>query len=75
MKYLREIFDDWLTRIAGIVFVLIVALVVFNMFSDLPEQYPYFGVFNFSMVPVLFIAGGIVFVLAILRESNDKRDK
>ena len=67
MKYLREIFDDWITRAAGIVFVLIVALVFFNIFSDLPEQYPFFGVINFSMVPVLFIVGGVIFVLAILR--------
>ena len=67
MKYLREIFDDWLTRAAGINFVLIVALVTFNVFSDLPEKYPLFGVFNFSMVPILFVAGGVIFVLAILR--------
>lgn len=66
MKYLREVFDDWIIRAAGIIFVLIVALVVFNIFSDLPEQYPLFGVFNFSMVPVLFIVGGVVFILAIL---------
>ncbi len=71
MRYLREIFDDWLTRAAGINFVLIVALVIFNIYSDLPEKYPLFGVFNFSMVPVLFIAGGIIFVLAILRELGD----
>ncbi len=58
MRYLREIFDDWLTRAAGIVFVLIAALVIFNIFSDLPEIYPIFGVFNFSMVPILFIFGG-----------------
>ena len=68
MKYLREIFDDWLTRAAGIIFVLILGLVIFNTVSDLPEQYPLFGVLNFSLVPVLFIAGGIVFVLALLRE-------
>jgi len=74
LKYLREIFDDWLTRAAGIIFVLIVALVIFNTVSDLPEKYPLFGVFNFSMVPVLFIAGGVVFVLAILKESNDRGD-
>ncbi len=67
MRYLREIFDDWLTRAAGINFVLIVALVLFNIFSDLPEKYPLFGVFNFSMVPILFIAGGVIFVLAILK--------
>ena len=68
MKYIREIFDDWLTRAAGIIFVLILGLVIFNTVSDLPEQYPLFGVLNFSLVPVLFIAGGIVFVLALLRE-------
>ena len=67
MKHFREIFDDWLTRAAGIVFLLTVALVVFNILSDLPEQYPFFGVFNYSMVPILFIVGGIIFVLAILR--------
>ena len=67
MRYLREIFDDWLTRAAGIVFVLVLALVIFNIYSDLPEKYPLFGVFNFSMVPVLFIAGGVIFILAILR--------
>ncbi|MFH1651534.1 MAG: hypothetical protein ABID87_05490 [Chloroflexota bacterium] len=70
MKLLREIFSDWLMSAAGIVFVLIVALVIFNVYSDLPEQYPLFGVFNFSMVPVLFIAGGVIFILAILRESR-----
>ena len=67
MRYLPEIFDDWLTRAAGIVFVLIVALVIFNIYSDLPERYPLFGVFNFSMVPILFIVGGVIFILAILR--------
>ncbi len=65
---MREIFDDWLTRTAGIVFVLTVALVIFNTVSDLPEKYPFFGVFNFSMVPILFIVGGVIFVFAILRE-------
>ena len=74
MRYLREIFDDWLTRAAGIIFVLIVALVIFNLYSDLPEKYPYFGVFNFSMVPVLFIAGGVVFILAILKLSGGGSD-
>ncbi len=68
MKYLREIFDDWLTRAAGIILILIVGLVIFNTVSDLPEKYPLFGVFNYSLVPILFIAGGIVFVLTILRE-------
>ena len=55
---------------AAIIFILIVALVVFNIYSDLPEKYPLFGVFNFSMVPVLFFAGGVIFILAILRESR-----
>lgn len=69
MRILREIFDDWITRAAGIVFVLIVALVIFNIYSVLPEEYPLFGVFNFSMVPILFVVGGVIFVFAILRSQ------
>ena len=67
MTYLKEIFDDWLMRAASINFVLIVVVVLFNIFSDLPEKYPLFGVIVYSMVPVLFISGGIIFVLAILK--------
>ncbi len=67
MKYLREIFDDGITRAAGIVFLLIIAVVLFNIYSTLPERYPLFGVLMFSMVPILFILGGIIFVLAILK--------
>jgi len=54
-------------RAALIVFVLIIASTIFNIYSHLPEQYPLFGVFNYALVPVLFIAGGVIFVLAILR--------
>jgi len=67
VRHLRDIFDDWLTRAAGIVFILTLALVIFNNISTLPDKYPLFGVFNFGMVPVLFIAGGVIFVLAIIR--------
>ena len=70
MKIFRDIFDDWLTRAAGIVFVLILSLTLFNTFSHLPEEYPLFGLFNFSMVPVLFIVGGVIFVLAILKSQS-----
>ena len=69
MKYLREIFYDWLSRAAGIIFILILALVLFNIYSDLPQRYPLFGVLNFSMVPLLFIVGGIIFVMALLKEQ------
>ncbi len=67
LRYLREIFDEWLTRAAGIVFVLIVALTIVSVYSSIAETYPLIGVLIFSMVPVLFIAGGVIFVLAILR--------
>ena len=76
MRFWREIFDDWLTRAAGIVFVLITTLVIFNMYSELPEEYPLFGTLFFALVPVLFVVGGVIFVLAILkfskRDNNDE---
>jgi hypothetical protein len=67
MTVFKRIFDDWITRAAGVVLVLIIALVIFNIYSELPEKYPLFGVFNFGMVPVLFVAGGVIFVFAILK--------
>ena len=71
MKIFRDIFDDWLTRAAGIVFILIVVLTIFNTYSNLPLEHPVLGMFNFSMVPVLFIVGGVIFVLAILKSQSD----
>ena len=67
LKYLRRIFNDRLTITAAIIFVLIVVLVIFNFTSTLPEKHPFFGVLDFAMVPVLFIAGGVVFFIAIWR--------
>lgn len=67
MNVLRNIFDDWLTRAAGIILVLLIALVLFNILSDLPERHPLFGMIDFMFVPILFVAGGIVFILAILK--------
>ncbi|MFC2014759.1 hypothetical protein ACFLUP_02065 [Chloroflexota bacterium] len=75
MRYIIEIFDDKLTRAAAIVFVLIVTLVIFNGYSDLPEQYPLFGVFNFAMVPVLVIVGGVIFVMAILKYGGQNNNE
>lgn len=73
----KRIFDDWITRSAGIVLFLIISLVVFNNYSELPERYPLFGVFNFGLVPVLFVAGGVIFVFAIFKlmrgDGNDAK--
>jgi hypothetical protein len=67
MKVFKRIFDDWITRAAGVVLILIIALVIFNVYSHLPEEYPLFGIINFGMVPVLFVVGGVIFVLAIFK--------
>ena len=73
MKTFHEIFDDWLSRTAGIILVLILALVLFNITSSFADSHPLFGVFLFSMVPILFIAGGIVFILAVLRYTRQSK--
>ena len=67
LRILREIFDDRLTRSAGVIFILIVALVVFNIFSNLTQTHPLMGVLLFTLVPLLFIVGGVIFVLAIIK--------
>ena len=69
-----EIFDDWLTRAAGIVCLLIVTIVIYNMRSELSATYPLLGALVYAMVPVLFIAGGVIFVMAILKFSKQGND-
>ena len=70
IRYLGRLFNDKLMRAAAVIFVLIAVLVIFNFRSSLPEQYPLFGVFDFAMVPILVVAGGVVFVIAIWRFSK-----
>jgi len=70
LRYIGRLFNDKLTSAAGIIFLLIGTLIIFNFESDLPERYPLFGVFDFLMVPILFVAGGVVFVIAIWRFSK-----
>jgi hypothetical protein len=67
MRYLRGIFDDWLSRAAGLIFILVAVVVIFTNFSDLPQQHPLFGVLVFLMIPILFVIGGIVFAVAIVK--------
>jgi len=76
MRHLREIFDDRWTIFAGMIFILIIAVLVFNLFSDFTQTHPLVAVLVFSLVPVLFIAGGIVFIvdfIRIFRRRNDSR--
>ena len=70
VRVFRAIFDDWLTRAAGIVCLLIVAIVIFNMHSNISDNNPLLGTIIFAMVPVLFICGGVIFIMAILKFSK-----
>jgi hypothetical protein len=72
LKRIGSIFNDWPTRLAAIIFVLVVATFIFNIVSDLPDKYPLFGVLNYVLVPMLFVAGGIIFSLAILKFNKAK---
>ena len=67
MRHLREIFDDRLTKAAAAVLVLMLAVLAFNTFSDLPFTYPLLGMATFTLQPLLFVLGGALFVLAIRR--------
>jgi hypothetical protein len=69
-RFVSRIFNDPLTIISAIIFILIVVLVIFNFVSTLPEKHPLFGVLDFAMVPILFVAGGVVFLITIWRFSK-----
>ncbi len=67
MSRFKAIFNDRLMKAAGLIFFLIIIFVIFNFASNLPFTYPQLGVFTFLMVPILFILGGIVFIMAIIK--------
>jgi len=58
---------DLLVR-AGLVILLLTAiLVVFVLQSELPLEYPLFGIALYSLLPLLFVVGAIVFIITLLR--------
>ncbi len=67
MRRLQAIFSDRLMKAAGVIFLLIIIFVIFNFVSSLPLRYPSLGVFTYMMVPILFVLGGIVFIMAIIK--------
>jgi len=68
MRYLREVLADGLTRAFGTILVLIIVLVILNTFSNFHETNPQLGTFFLSLSLILFLAGGVVYALAVLRE-------
>lgn len=68
MRYLREVLADGLTRAFGTIFVLIIVLVIINTFSNLRTTNPQLNTFFLSLSLILFLAGGVVYVLAVLKE-------
>jgi hypothetical protein len=67
LDYIREMFRDLPTRAATAVLVMIMALVIFNIVTDIPDKHPLIAIFTFSLVPILFVLGGIFFTVAILK--------
>ncbi|MEW6033419.1 MAG: hypothetical protein AB1603_01025 [Chloroflexota bacterium] len=43
------------------------ALVIFVSRSEAPLEHPLFGLLLFSLLPLLFVIGAVVFILTILR--------
>ena len=58
---------DSLVQSGLVVLVLTAALVIFVSVSELPIEKPFVGIILFSFLPLLFVFGAIVFILAILR--------
>ncbi len=67
LREIKEVFDDGLTLAAAILFLLVIALVLVNTYSGVSDSHPLVGVILFAMVPILFIVGGVVFMLALWR--------
>ena len=67
---MRNLLRDKLV-LTGLVLVLATAaMIVFVISSALPVDRPFVGIVTYSLLPVFFVAGAIVFYLAVHRESQ-----
>jgi hypothetical protein len=64
---MRALFKSRSIIAATVILLLTIAVIAFNHFSHLPHENPLLGVLTFSLVPILFVAGAVVFVIAILK--------
>lgn len=66
---MRYVLVEPLAWVAAALVLATASLVAFSFLSDLPERNPLFGVFVFSLIPLLAVAGIGVFFLVIRSES------
>ena len=74
MRFWAAIREDARMKIAVVLVLLMLCLFLFNLVSDIPKQNPIIGVFTFAMIPILFIAGAVNFVLIIVSSRERKKD-
>ena len=71
LRHFSEIFNDWVTRVAGIVLALLLGMLAFNiLFVHFQEKYPFLQLISLVMVLILIIAGGIIFFIAIVKYND-----
>lgn len=68
LRFLSKIFNDWLTRTAGVVFLLFLANLAFNVFFlHFREQYPFVNLLSLISAMGLLMLGGFLFFVAIIK--------
>ncbi len=72
LRFVSDIFDDWVTRAAGLVLMMLLGTLFFNMFFvHFQMQYPFIMLISLVMALVFVIAGGILFFIAIVKYNNN----
>jgi len=68
LRFFSDIFNDWITRAAGIILILLLINLAFNVFFvHFQQQYPFLQLISLVMVFVFIITGGILFFIAIVK--------
>ncbi len=73
LRFVSNVFDDWVTRAAGLVLVMLLGTLAFNIFFvHFQMQYPFLMLISLVMALVFVIAGGILFFIAIVKYNNNE---
>lgn len=67
---MRDLLRDKLVLVGVVLVLATAAMIVFIISSALPVDRPLVGIVTYSLLPVFFVAGAIVFYLVVHRESQ-----
>lgn len=71
---INSIPDDWLVMASATVPIFMIGLIAFEALSDLADKYAHVAIISLILVPTLFIANAVVFLILLFKSGDEVSD-